>query len=65
MRDVPHVLGLIWARPRFLVQNLCKLQNFEVNLKQILYFRVIFEKNVHSKIHFVESNFSNSFQITH
>ena len=38
--DVPH----FWAGPRILVQNLCKFQNFGNNLKQILDFRVIFEK---------------------
>ena len=37
-----HFGGLIWTGPRFLVRNL--FQNFGVNLKQILDFRVIFEK---------------------
>ena len=53
---MPHFCGLIWAGLRFLVRNLCKFQNFGVKLKQVLDFRVVFEKNVHSKIHFEERN---------
>ena len=41
---MPHFCGLIWERPRFLVLNLRKFQNFELNLKEILDYRVIFEK---------------------
>ena len=40
---MPHFWYLIWVGPRFLVRNLCKFQNFGVNLKQILDFRVNFE----------------------
>ena len=56
---MPHFWSLIWAGPRFLVRNLCNFQNSGVNLKQTLDFWVIFENNVHSKIHFEGSNFLN------